>query len=136
MIQEFKNRFLQGMLLTIIWVMLLTSLTFGNQTVELDFFWRIIGISALMSFLFSVVYKYIWNYGTWIAPINIIVTSGVNFVSGYLTIYLYSRDLWELMLPYWWLVLMVTVLLHILGFYFWSRFQNKKIASDLNHLTK
>ena len=136
MIKEFKNRFMQGTLLTILWLMCLTSLIFGSRQIELNYFWRIISISAQMSLVFSVGYTYVWNYGTWPAPINILATSLANFGVGYLSVYIYSRDLFGIVLPFWWLILTITVLLHIVIFYFWRRHQNKQLAQDLNELTK
>lgn len=133
MIKKFKNRFIQGSFLTIIWLMILISLTFGIQKVELNYFWRIIRISMMTGGLFSVMYTYIWNYGTWTAPVNIAVTSLVNFFAGVLAIYTFSRDLFGIIMPYWWMILTLTIVLHIVIFYFWSKYQNDKIAAELNN---
>lgn len=136
MIRELKNSFVQGTLLTIIWLMLITSLIIGKQPLSANYFWRIILISALLSLVFSVIYNYLWNYSTWKASINIAAASLINFGIGYLVIVLYSHAMFELVLPYWWIILLITLILHIIIFYFWRYLQNKKIASTLNQLTK
>jgi uncharacterized membrane protein YvlD (DUF360 family) len=112
--------------------MLLLSVVFGNQQVEFTYFWRIIVISILLSLVFNVLYKYIWEYGTWIAPVNILVTSSVNFLTGYCVLYGYSREMFIQVRSFWWEILILTIILHIISFYFWRRHLNKKIANQLN----
>lgn len=132
MIKQYKNRFIQGTLLTIIWIVFLTGFT--RQTMEVTFFWNILLISVSLSLIFGVIYPYIWNYSTWIAPISIILSSVINFLTGYFVLYLYSKVLFQLILPYWLAVLCVTLLLHVIFFYFYRKYQNEKMARELNRL--
>lgn len=136
MIRKYANQFAWGMLGSLFWVMSLTTLFFGNLNVSLSFLWKIIGIAAIVSLVFVVLYPYIWNYSTWSARLNIIVLVLLNFVTGYLILYLYSIDLFNLVRPYWIGVLLITLILHIISFFCWRKIQNKKIAQDLNDLLK
>lgn len=134
MIKKYADQFVRGTLGSLIWIMVLTTLFFGTPKVSLNFFWKIIGIAVIVSLVFTVLYPYIWNYSIWSARLNIVVMSLLNFVTGYLSLYLYSIDLFKLMQPYWVMVLLVTFGLHVIIFFFWRRIQNKKIAQDLNDL--
>ncbi|MBL1228235.1 hypothetical protein IW492_03175 [Enterococcus sp. BWB1-3] len=136
MFKELKNQFMQTSFLTTIWVLGITTLVYGNSTVKLSSFWSIIGISIIIAAIFGIIYPYIWNYGTWTAPVNITITTLVNFLSGFAAVFLFSKDMFELITPYWWAILLLNLLLHIIAFYFYRNYQNKKMVTELNHLAK
>ncbi|WP_379945743.1 hypothetical protein [Enterococcus devriesei] len=136
MIKELKNQFMQTAFLTTIWVSLLITLFMPMTSVTLVFIWQIIGIALIAATIFGVLYPYFWQYGTLTAPINILIMTIANFLGGFSSIYLISNEMFELIKPYWWGVLSLTLILHSILFYFYRNHQNKKIAESLNSLTK
>lgn len=134
MLQELKNKFMQAAFLTSIWILGILTIVFGNITVDLNLFWRIIGISALFAVTFGVIYPYVWNYGTWMAPINIIITTSVNILCGFGAVYLLSKVMFNLIVTYWWEIILVDLILHILMFYFYRNYENKRLVKKLNQL--
>lgn len=136
MFKRLKNQFMQAGFLTAIWLMGILTIGYGNPAVNLSYFWHILGISVIAAGIFGVLYPYIWNYGTWAAPVNILVTTLVNFISGFAAVYLFSKDMFEMIKPYWWAMLLLNLVLHIVAFYFYRKHQNKKIVDELNQLTK
>ncbi|MHC5246978.1 hypothetical protein [Enterococcus sp. LJL90] len=134
--KELKNQFMQGAFLTIVWLTALMSLGFGNVNLNLFYFWHIIGIAVIAGGVFGVAYPYLWNYGTWSAPINILVMTLLNFLAGFAAVYLFSVEMFQLILPFWWAILLLNLILHVIAFYFYRNQQNKKIAAELNQLGK
>lgn len=135
MIKELKNNFMQTTFLTSVWVTGLLTIGFGNPTISLNFVWHILAIAGIAGGIFGILYPYVWTYGTWSAPINILVTTLCNFMGGFLAIYLFSTSMFQLVKPYWLAILIITVCLHILAFYFYRNNQNKKIVAVLNETT-
>lgn len=136
MIKELKNHFFQVACLTNILVLILVTIFFPNADLSITSFWHIIGISVIGALIFGVLYPYLWQYGTLIASMNIIIMTVANFLGGFSTIFLFSEELFALVSPYWWAVLILTLILHIICFYFYRNYQNKKTAESLNRLTK
>jgi hypothetical protein len=134
--QELKNKFMQAAFLTSVWILGLLTIFFGNMTVDLNLFWRILGISSLFAVTFGMIYPYVWNYGTWTAPINIVITTGVNILSGFGAIYLLSKVMFNFIMSYWWEIILLDLILHILMFYFYRKYENKQLVKKLNELKR
>lgn len=134
--KELKNQFMQGAFLTTVWLMGILTLGFGNPTVSLSYFWHIIGIGVIAGGVFGFIYPYLWNYSTWTAPVNIIVSSIINSIAGYTAVYLFSPEMFVFILPFWWGVLALTVVLHTIAFYFYRNHQNKQLVKELNQQVK
>ncbi len=135
MISKLKNQFMQTAFISTIWVLVLLTFTGIEKTVPLNYYWHIIGIGVIFGLIFGVCYPYIWHYGTWPASINVFATTALNFLGGLLVVYLFSVDMFDLILPFWWAMLLLNIGLHIIAFYFYRNQQNKRLAKELNHLT-
>lgn len=135
MISKLKNQFMQTAFISTIWVLVLLTFTGIEKTVPLNYYWHIIGISVIFGLIFGVCYPYIWHYSTWSASINVFATTALNFLGGLLVVYLFSVDMFDLILPFWWAMLLLNLGLHIIAFYFYRNQQNKRLAKELNHLT-
>lgn len=134
MFKELKNKFMQATFLTIIWILGILNIVFGNITVNLNTFWSIIGIALLFATVFGVIYPYVWNYGTWIAPINIITTTSANLFCGFISVYLLSKEMFALIITYWLAIVLLDLFMHILAFYFYRKYENKRLVKKLNKL--
>lgn len=136
MIRELGNSFKQASLGSIIWVSILITLFNKQQLVPLSYIWNVLGIGLLLGFIFGVVYPYLWNYATLKAYITIVLSSILNTMTGFLAIYLYSTAAYLQIKPFILMVLGLTVVGHTLGFYFYRKIQNIKLAQELSRLVK
>jgi FlaA1/EpsC-like NDP-sugar epimerase len=132
MFKELKDQFIQIAFTTTILVVVLFSFLFGNVKINVEFLWHIVGIAILTGAIFGVVYPYCWNYSTWKAHTNIVVTTLINSIGGYSALYLFSEKMFKIVIPYWWGVLLLTSILHVLTFYFYRKNQNQKLINQLN----
>ncbi|MGG5370846.1 hypothetical protein [Enterococcus sp. AZ196] len=134
MFKQLKNNFFQAAFSSLIWITILCSITDFFSQVPFNYIWHLIGISLLIGLVFGVIYPYLWNYSTLKASINIIICTLVNTFCGYTAVYLYSTQMFDLIRPFFLAVLLLTLVLHILTFYFYSKLDNKKMAANLNQL--
>lgn len=132
--QRLKHQILQITLFSFIWLLVICTLIEGNTRIELFYVWKLLAISGIIGGVFGFVYPYTWEYLTWSALVNSIVMTGVNFVAGYVSLYLFSATLFSFILPYWWAVLLVTFVLHLCMYQLYRRYENQKIARQLNRL--
>ncbi|MGO2084005.1 hypothetical protein [Vagococcus sp.] len=134
MAKTLKNSFTQAALGSTIWITLLTSVYNSNQAIPFKFIWNIIFIGLLLGLTFGVIYPYLWNYSTFKASLNIFISTIVNSICMFLTVRLYSINLFHLVQPYWIGIVLLTLVGHIIGFYFYSKYQNKQLKKELNQL--
>lgn len=134
MIKQLKNNFVQGTLGSLIWLIFLTSLSYSGKMIPFNFIWRLIIISCLLGLVFGVIYPYLWEYATFKTTTNIITSSLLNSFCGFLSVYLYSIDMFLFIKPYLIYMVILTIIGHTLGFYFYSKYDNKKQAKELNEL--
>jgi len=134
MLKTLKNSFTQTSLGSIIWITLLTSIQNLNQTIPFHYIWNIILIGLLFGVIFGVVYPYLWNYSTFKSSINIFISTIVNVSCMYLSLKLYSTDMLNFINPYWVGIILLTLVGHIVGFYFYSKYQNNQLKKELNNL--
>lgn len=129
---ELKNNFMQATLGTIIWITLLTTLLANQSTLTILTFWKLIAISSILGLIFGVVYPFLWNYSTFKSLTNILISTLVNSIGGLLSLYLYSYDLFSFIQPYIFWIVLLTLVGHSIGFYFYSKIENRKLARELN----
>ncbi|GCF94376.1 hypothetical protein NRIC_22670 [Enterococcus florum] len=136
MIRELKNNFMQAALGSTLWITALTSLFYRQQMIPLSFVWKLFSIGGLLGFIFGVSYPYLWNYSTFQARTNILISSVLNTLGGFLALYLFSSYLFSIVRPYFFPILGLTLIGHTLGFYFYSRYQQQRLAKELNQIKK
>ncbi len=136
MIKDLKNKFIQGFAGTLIWLQILITLFVGNLKISNMYFWNLIGIAAIFSFIFGVVYTYLWNYSTFKAVTNIIISTIVNTVGGILALFIFSKDMYYFINRYIIYIFIITLIGHIIGFYFYSKYEKNKLSNELNTLIK
>lgn len=136
MITDLKNQFMQTAFVTTLWIFGIVTLFAKESSVDVAYVWRVLGAGTIAGLVFGVVYPYVWNYATWPAAANITVTTLTNVLAGFTAVYLCSPAMFRWILPYWWVVALLTLLGHVAAFYFYRSRQNKKLAQELNQLSK
>ena len=134
MLKTLKNSFTQATLGSLIWITLLATLFNFKQLVPFYYLWHIILIGVLFGLVFGVIYPYLWNYSTFKAVTNILISTVANLCCMFLAVKLYSTAMFQLVQPYWLGIALVTLEGHIVGFYFYSKYQNHQLKKDLNRL--
>ncbi|MFJ7406282.1 MULTISPECIES: hypothetical protein [unclassified Lysinibacillus] len=134
MIKDLKNSFLSTSFLGLILIVLLmTIFNLHEELVNFLYMWNLIGISVLMGIVFGIAYPYLWNYSTLKVTSKITISTLLNFSSSVGSVYLFSAEVVGFIKPYLLLILAITLIGHIIGFYFFSKYENKKIAESLNN---
>lgn len=136
MIKELKNSFMQVAFVTTIWILLLVTLLVPNMTITLLGMWRMVGIATLFGVTFGIVYPYLWNYSIFKASVNIAISTVVNAACGLSGVYLFSIKMFHIIFPYTLGILFLTLLGHVACFYFYSKYENLKLAREINNLLK
>ncbi|WP_086349472.1 hypothetical protein [Candidatus Enterococcus clewellii] len=134
MINQLKQSFFQVFTVTFVWVTFLLTVFFRDQLISISYLWHLIGISTSFGVMFGVVYSGLWNYLT-LKPIwNVLISSGLNIAFGLLAVYLFSTEMFAVILP--WLpgMLVLSVLLHSLAFYVYAKLEAKRSSKELNEL--
>lgn len=133
MISNLKNSFLNVSFLGLIWIVfLITTFNLHDEIINFLYIWNLIGISVLMGIVFGIAYPYLWNYSTLKVTTKITISTILNFCCGIGSVYLFSLEVFGFVKPYLLLILVITLIGHIIGFYFFSKYENKKIADSLN----
>lgn len=134
MFKQLKNNFFQAAFGSLVWITILCSLTDFRSQIPFSYIWHLIGISLLIGIVFGIIYPYLWNYSTLKAATNIVLCTLINTLCTYAGVYLYSTQMFAFIRPFFIGVLLLTLILHIVSFYFYSKYDNKKMASSLNQL--
>lgn len=133
MIKNLKNSFLYVSFLSIVWIVfLITIFHLHEEFVPFLYVWNLIGISVLMGIVFGIAYPYLWNYSTLKVTAKIAISTFLNFSCSIASVYLFSLQAFDFIKPYLLLILAITLIGHIIGFYFFSKYENKKLAESLN----
>lgn len=136
MTKNLRSSFFQVFTLSLIWVTLLITVFFNNQTIQITYFWNIIGIAAIFGLMFGVLYSVLWNYLTLKPIMNILISSFLNMLGGLMAVMLFSAQMFYLIAPWIPGMLILTIILHTLAFYIYARVDAKKKAGELNKLMK
>lgn len=136
MLKQFRLSFFQTFSITFIWILTLISIFFKNDTLTVLYIWNLVAISLIFSMIFGVMYPVLWNFSSMKAINKIFISSAINLVAGLSSVWLFSSYMFEIIRP--WIILMAiaTVLGHIIGFYFYSNWENQKNSDDLNRLLR
>ncbi|MCY7438853.1 MULTISPECIES: hypothetical protein [Bacillus] len=134
MIKELKHQFMQTAFVSIVWLTLILSITQWSSSIPFHYVWHIIGIGTLAGIVFGVMYPLLWNYFTFPAPTNILISTVINLGFQVGAVALYSTALLEWILPYFIGIAFLTLVGHIIAFLFYKKQQNQKLAQALNHL--
>lgn len=136
MINQLKQSFFQVFTVTSLWVTLLITVFFKDQSIDMLYLWRIAGIAVISAGLFGVMYNALWNHFTLKPVWNIIISSVLNIAGGMMMVWLFSEEMFALIAP--WLpgMILLSVILHIIAFYFYARIHSKKKAEELNKILR
>ncbi|KGE19784.1 hypothetical protein [Paenibacillus wynnii] len=136
MINQLRNSFFQVFTMTFLWVTLLFTVFMKDQTISVLYLWNIVGITVISAVLFGIMYNALWNYYT-LKPIwNIFISSTISILGGLIVVWLFSIDMFHYIIPWWPGMLLLSVVLHTLAFYFYARVSSKKNADELNRILK
>ncbi|TRZ39558.1 hypothetical protein CEQ21_00880 [Niallia circulans] len=136
MINHLRHSFTQATLGSIIWIFLLSTLVYRGLNIPFNYVWNLIGIGVIFGVIFGIIYPFIWNFSTFKASINILLSTIINSFGGLLVVYLFSTDMFNLIKEYTVFFVLLTLVGHIIAFYFYSKYQNRKLADSLNDINK
>lgn len=136
MITHLRHSFIQTTLGSIIWIFLLSTLVYRGLNIPFSYVWNLIGIGVIFGVIFGIIYPFIWNFSTFKASINILLSTIINSFGGLLVVYLFSTDMFNLIKEYTIIFILLTLVGHIMAFYFYSKYQNRKLADSLNVINK
>ncbi|WP_240839310.1 hypothetical protein [Macrococcus sp. PK] len=133
MIKELTQNFFQTSFLSLIWVMVITSMSNTDNLIYYNYFWRLILISILFGLSFGVLYPYLWKYSTTKSNFNVIVCSTDNTIIILCSIYLYSPHLFNQISPYLFALLVINLILHYVIFKLYSDYLNQKYIMEIQN---
>ncbi|WP_240636796.1 hypothetical protein [Paenibacillus silvae] len=136
MIKQLQHSFFQVFTATTLWVTLLLTLFYHDQSIQMGFLWNVAGISLIAAVLFGVMYNALWNHFT-LKPIwNIIISSTCNIIGGMAILWLFSSEMFEWIAPWFPAMWLLSIVLHVIAFYFYARIDSRKKAEELNDILK
>lgn len=136
MIQQLRQTFFQVFTVTSLWVTLLLTVFFKDQTISMQYLWHVAGIAAIAAVLFGVMYNALWNYFTFKPVWNILISSLLNLMGGLAMVWLFSEEMFGKILPWVPGMLILSTVLHTGAFYFYAKFDSQKKAEALNKILK
>ncbi|MEE6725427.1 hypothetical protein RAO22_08045 [Pediococcus acidilactici] len=136
MITQLKHNFFQISFLSMGWLTLLISIYHPTSYIMPTYLWHLFLIAVIVAGVFGVIYPYLWNYTTWGAIRNVGCATLTNFVAIFSGLGLFSNRVLKAILPFWWEILILTLILHILMFYIYRNYQNKKLIQQLNSVSE
>ncbi|WKY47764.1 hypothetical protein Q5O24_00065 [Eubacteriaceae bacterium ES3] len=136
MIKNLRSDFFQVFSLSLIWVTLLMTLFLSDGSIQISYLWNIIGIAAVFGLMFGVLYKVLWDYLTLKPIMNILISSILNMIGGLTVVALFSLKMFEQIINWTLGILILTIILHTIAFYFVASLDAKKNAEALNKMMK
>lgn len=136
MINHLRHNFTHVALWSIIWVFLLSTLAYNGLAIPFNYVWNLIGIGVISGVVFGIIYPYLWEYSTFKATLNIIISTIINSFGSFLVVYLFSVNMFNLIKEYMIIIIILTLIGHIIAFYFYSKYENRKLADSLNNIKK
>ncbi|WP_433751980.1 hypothetical protein [Paenibacillus amylolyticus] len=136
MMIQLRQSFFQVFTVTSLWATLLLTLFYNDQRIEMGYLWNIAGISAIAAVLFGVMYNALWNYFTLKPVWNIVISSTLNIAGGMAMVWLFSVDMFQFIAPWFPGMWLLSIVLHIIAFYFYARMDSRKKAEELNNILK
>lgn len=136
MIKQFKLSFFQTFSITFVWILLLVSVFLRDITFSVSNTWNLVGISAISAIIFGVMYPALWNFSSMKAFNKIAISSTINTLGGVVSVWLFSMNMFNIIKPWILAIFILTIIGHIVGFYFYSKWDNNKNSDELNNLLK
>ncbi|WP_433945070.1 hypothetical protein [Paenibacillus sp. SN-8-1] len=136
MINQLKQTFFQVFTITSLWVTLLMTLFLKDQTISMLYLWNVAGISVISAGIFGVMYSALWNYYSLKPVWNILISSVLNMLGGLAAVWLFSNEMFELILPWVPGMVVLSVVLHTIAFYYYAKMESRKTAEELNKILK
>lgn len=136
MVEQFKLSFFQTFSITFLWILALISIFIKDLTISVHYIWNLVAISVLCASIFGVMYPALWNFSSIKAIYKIFISSIINIIGGVCSVWLFSYAMFNLIKPWIWLMVILTLIGHIIGFYFYSKWDNQKSSNELNTLLK
>lgn len=137
MIKNLRDSFFQVFTGTTIWMSFLLTIfkeRLNIQELTVGYLWNIIGVGIISALLFGVMYNVLWNYLT-LKPIwNVVISSICNTLGGFIAIRLISKGMFDFIINWIVGVFVLTLILHIITFYFYGKYENKKYTDELNKI--
>ncbi|TYP75527.1 hypothetical protein [Paenibacillus methanolicus] len=136
MIKELRQSFFQTFTLTSLWVTLLLSLFYKDQSITTSYLWSAAGIALIAAFLFGMMYNALWNYFTLKPAWNILIASTLNIAGGLAMVWLFSKEMYDSVIAWWPGMVVLSLALHTAAFYFYAKSESKRRADELNKRIK
>lgn len=134
--KQLKLSFFQTFSMTFIWILLLISIFLNDITFSVNYTWNLVGISAISASIFGIMYPALWNFSSMKAFNKIAISSIVNTLGGLVAVWLFSISMFNFIKPWIIGIFILTVIGHIISFYFYSKWYNDKNSDELNNLLK
>ncbi|OMF16641.1 hypothetical protein BK131_01185 [Paenibacillus amylolyticus] len=136
MITQLRHSFFQVFTIMTLWITLLATIFFGDLPIQMSYLWNIAGISFIAAVVFGMMYNILWNYFT-LKPIwNIVISSTFNIAGGMAMVWLFSVDMFQFIAPWFPGMWLLSIVLHVIAFYFYARMDSRKKAEELNNILK
>ncbi|KLU53475.1 hypothetical protein EL84_14420 [Paenibacillus sp. VT-400] len=136
MITQLRNSFFQVFTIMTLWITLLATIFFGDLPIQMSYLWNIAGIAFIAALLFGMMYNILWNYFTLKPVWNIVISSTFNIAGGMAMVWLFSVDMFQFIAPWFPGMWLLSIVLHIIAFYFYARMDSRKKAEELNNILK
>lgn len=128
MMKQIRKDFNQVTLIAIMWLTTVTILMRGESLAT----WRLVSLGVLIGVVFGVIYPYLWRYSTFGAPWNVVISTISNIGFQMVALRLYSTTLFDIVSPYLLGTSLLTFVMHVIIFYYYTRYQNKRLVNELN----
>ncbi|KAA8746928.1 MULTISPECIES: hypothetical protein [Paenibacillus] len=136
MITQLRHSFFQVFTIMTLWITLLATIFFGDLPIQVSYLWNIVGIAFIAAVLFGMMYNMLWNYFTLKPVWNIVISSTFNIAGGMAMVWLFSVDMFQFIAPWFPGMWLLSIVLHVIAFYFYARMDSKKKAEELNNILK
>lgn len=136
MMIQLRHSFFQVFTVTALWVTVLLTLFYSDQPIHMSYLWNIAGISTIAAVLYGVMYNVLWNHFTLKPLWNIVISSTLSITGGMAMVWLFSVDMFQFIAPWFPGMWLLSIVLHIIAFYFYARMDSRKKAEELNNILK
>ncbi|WP_419891652.1 hypothetical protein [Paenibacillus xylanexedens] len=136
MIIQLRHSFFQVFTIMTLWITFLATIFFGDLPIQMSYLWNIAGIAFIAAVLFGMMYNMLWNYFTLKPVWNIVISSTCNIAGGMAMVWLFSVDMFQFIAPWFPGMWLLSIVLHIIAFYFYARMDSRKKAEELNNILK
>ncbi|MEK4661751.1 hypothetical protein MHH93_07650 [Priestia sp. FSL H7-0729] len=136
MITQLRHSFFQVFTIMTLWVTLLATIFFGDLPIQMSYLWNIAGIAFIAAIVFGMMYNLLWNHFTLKPVWNIVISSTFNIAGGMAMVWLFSVDMFQFIAPWFPGMWLLSIVLHIIAFYFYARIDSRKKAEELNNILK